>query len=275
MKIMETIKIWTIIKKYLNIYKIIFYSTLSSLVAYRANFVIQSLYGPAYVSVMYWLLAIAFNKTDFLGGWNESEGILLFIFFQWLFTICVVLFVKGSRHFLWSGFRNGDLDLILTKPVNPQFLVMFSKPELEQAMLLLSLTILLVWKVLPFLAVISAIQFLGFTLMTLLGILIVYFSLTLYTVAGFYLTRAGQIVEVYNKIFDFAQYPLNIFPLSFQLIAISILPLAFASYFPTLFLLGKGEFKYLILAIFMTTFFALFNKFAWQFSMKKYSSASS
>lgn len=272
---MKISNLWKTIKKYLTIYKIIFYSTLSSLLAYRTNFAIQSLYGPAYVLVMYWLIAIAFSRTETLGGWNVNEGILLFIYFQWLFVICIILFMKGARIFLWTGLRNGELDLILTKPVKPQFLVLFSKPEIEQLALGLTLTILLIWKSMPFIIQISIFQLLGFVIMTVLGIAMVYFSIALYTVAGFYLTRAGQIIEVYNKIFDFAQYPLNIFPFSFQLVAVSILPLAFASYFPTLFLLGKGEFNYIILAIIITIIFALLSKFAWQFSMKKYSSASS
>lgn len=266
---------WSIIKKYLSIYKVVFTSTLSSLLAYRINFVIQSLYGPAYILVMYWLLAIAFNKTGFLGGFSESEGVLLFLFFQWLFVVCIVLFMKGSRHFLWTGFRNGELDLVLTKPANTQFLVMFSKPELEQSMLMLTLSVLLIWKAIPFLAMLSIFQIAGFLMMTVLGGLILYFSVTLYTATGFYLIRAGQVIEVYNKISDFAQYPLGIFPLSFKLIAVFIIPMAFYSYYPILFLLGRGKPSYILLSAFIALLFSITSKYAWKLSLKKYSSASS
>jgi ABC-2 type transport system permease protein len=142
-------------------------------------------------------------------------------------------------------------------------------------MLIIFLSGMLIWQMLPFVMAISILQFLGFLIMTVLGGLIVYFSITLYTAAGFYLTRAGQIIEVYAKISDFAQYPLGIFPLSFQLIAVFIIPLAFFSYLPTLFLLGRGKLSYVLLAITVMTTFALINKVVWKESMKKYSSASS
>lgn len=262
-------------KKYLSIYRKLFFATASTFMAYRLNFVIQSLYGPAYVLVMYGLLAIAYSKTETLGGWTKAEGELLFLVFQWLFVLCIVIFMKGARHFLWNGFRRGELDMHLTKPANPQFFVLFSKPELEQGMLTLALSGLLAWHAWPFVLANSWLENSGFVVMILLGALVTYFSIAIYTAAGFYLTRAGQIVELYNKISDFAQYPLIIFPVAFQLLAVSIVPLAFFSYYPTLFLLGKGELSHLGYALTAAVILGVLNSIIWSNSLKRYSSASS
>ena len=261
--------------KYLKIYSKLFVSTASTFMAYRLNFVIQSLYGPAYVLVMYALLAIAYSKTPTLGGWSKPEGQLLFLVFQWLFVICMMMFMKGSRHFLWNGFRQGELDIYLTKPAKPQFFVLFSKPELEQGLLTLALTVLLVWHATPYVLANTWLGNLGFVVMLLFGWLTTYFSVAIYTAAGFYMTRAGQIIELYNKISDFAQYPMVIFPVAFQLLADSIVPMAFFSYYPTLFLLGQGKVWHLGLALTATTILAVFNSIIWSISLKRYSSASS
>lgn len=263
------------IKHYLSIYKRILSSTASQIIQYRLNFLILSLYGPTYVLVMYFLLAIAYSKTDTLGGFTSNEGLLLFLVFQWLFLVAVILFMKGARVFLWDSLRCGDLDMVLTKPVNAQLMVMFSHPEFEHMLLLIFLTIVLGWFSLPFLALVGILDIVGFVLMSLMGLIITYFSVAICIATGFYMTRAGQVLELYNKISDFAQYPLIIFPPAFQLLGATLVPIAFFSYFPTMFLLGRGQLWYILISIFVIVVLAALNSIIWNRSLKKYSSASS
>ena len=111
--------------------------------------------------------------------------------------------------------------------------------------------------------------------MFLLGLILCYLSVTTYATLGFYLTRAQQIMEVYDKTTDYGLYPTPLFPPTFQFLVFVLIPVAFFGYVPTLFLLGRGSPVYVPAALALAFVFFVINQWAWKVSLKHYSSASS
>ena len=258
-----------------RVYAQILSFTFKSQLEYRLNFLVQLFYGPAYVLVLYVILSLAFSQSNSLAGWNQEEGKLLFSVFHLLYTSAIFLFIKSVRHFLWMGLRKGELDFILTKPVNTQFLVTFGKPEIQQILLLASVGVLFVYQLFALQVSVFSVNFFGFMMMFLLGLIICYLSVTMYATIGFYVVRAQQIMELYDKTADFSQYPMPIFPISFQFIAFAIIPIAFFGYVPTLFLLGKGSLLWIAAALALSVVLFIFNQLSWRTGIRHYSSASS
>ncbi len=261
--------------KYFNLYRKFFVYHLNAIMAYKVNFIVQSLYAPAYVLVMFFLVKIAYTITPVVAGWSEAEGYLLFLVFHFIFTCCFVLFLKGVREFVYFDIRQGKLDFYLTKPVDSQFMSFYSKPEVEQFLLMISLALLLFYQIFVLRELITFTGLLLFLVTSGLGIVICYGIVSLYSSLAFYLTRASQIFEIFMKISDFGQYPQPLFPFSFQLVAISLIPVAFFSYIPTLFLLGKGSWWLLLLSAVAAVGSVTLSKIVWQHSLKQYASASS
>jgi len=263
------------IKKYLNLYLKMFSFTLKSELSYRLNYFLKIFYGPAYLGVMLLLVEIAFAKAPLLGGLTKDEGILLYGVFSLLYAIALLFFVQGFRHFLWSDLRLGVLDFLLTKPVNVQFLVAFSRPNFEQLPLVVGELLLFLRQLWLVQASVTGAS-LGLFLFSLaLAMVLLFLMLSTYATLGFYVTKAAQVIEILDKATDFANYPTSIFPGSIQAIMFTLVPIAFCSYVPTLILLNRGQPLLLIGGIILTGIFYFLNRWAWQAGLKRYSSASS
>ncbi len=262
-------------KKYLNLYLQILTFNLKSEMSYRLNYFLKIFYGPAYLGVMLLLVNIAYTKAPNLGGLNKDEAILLYSIFAFIYALAILFFIRGWRYFLWQGLRTGVLDLLLTKPANIQFLVGFSWPSFEQLPLVIGELILFIRQAVIVKSQITIWSLVIFGLMLILGLIIIYLVMSTYATLGFYVTRAAQIIEILDKTTDFANYPTTIFPLPIQMIMFTIVPIAFCSYVPTLFLLNRGNAVLLISELALILGFYYLNRWAWQRGLKQYASASS
>lgn len=261
-------------KKYLKIYlQLLLFSTKSKL-SFRFNLVFKLLYGPAYVGVLLTILLITYSKTSTLAGWNKNDALLLFAVFNMIYATCLIAFIDSMRYLLWDGIRLGEVDGWLMKPGNIQFFLTFSRPNLDLISLWIFVVVFFVYKMITLHSV-SVLNIIGFWILFVLAHVIVYLVLSIYSTLGFYVTRAQQVLEVFDKAADFAQYPLTIFPQSLQLLLSTFIPLAFFSYIPTLFLKNEGSILLVISSITLTVTLFAINHFAWKNALRHYSSASS
>lgn len=262
-------------KRYLTIYANLLLFTLKSMLEYRLNFVLQLFYAPAYTFVLYLILITVYSKTTTLAGWTNQEGMLLFSVFHLLYMTFYFFFMKGLRYLLWTAIRVGELDFVLTKPINAQFYVSVAKPYIELLPLLVILFAYFVFQVVQLPVPVTLINFSLFTILFMIGIAIAYLSLSSYATIGFYASKAAQVIELFDKASDYSQYPNPIFPTSVRILTFSLVPIAFFSYVPTLFLLGKGSSLLFLLTISTVVILIFINKWLWRRGLEHYSSASS
>lgn len=260
---------------YLSLYGYFFATHLKAALAYRVNFFVQMWYGPAYVLIMYLLIQTAYGKAPSLGGLNQNEGVLLFLTFQLFYTSCAIIFINAIHDFMWGKVRNGELDMVLTKPISAQFLAFFTAPEIY--LLPLWLTIAILWlRQISFLSgSISLASFMLFLGMSVACGFLLYFTLTCYATLAFFFQKAGQFLEFFDKVSDSAQYPVTIFPASFQILVVTVIPTAFMGYVQVLTLLGRIDTRWLYILCTMLVISFSVQKIAWRYGLKKYASASS
>lgn len=244
---------------------------------YRTNFALQLFYGPTYVLVLFTILSTAYSHTETLAGWTKPEALILFCVFHLLYTVGAMFFMDGIRNLLWRDVRTGAIDFLLTKPLNFQFLVSFREPSLNQILLLIGILLLFSYQILlyPYIISTNIFDLLAFVLSCILGILIFYFALSTYATGAFFFSKAQQIIELFDKLSDFSQYPLPLFPGSLQMLLVTIVPVAFFSYVPSLFILGKGSLLWLAASVIFLIILININQLAWKYALRHYSSASS
>jgi len=263
------------LKHYLRIYSQIFLFHLKSKIEYRFNFLLQLFYGPAYVFVMFLVLQLVYFQTPTLAGWTKAEGMMLFATLQLVYSTCIMIFIGGFRHFLWEGIRTGELDTYLTKPISPHFMVAFSRPNIDQIALVGALVWLFFYQLRQILPLITLSSGIFFSLSISLSFLIIYLTLSTYATLGFYVTKAAQIIELFDKSSDFAQYPTTIFPPAIQVVTLTVIPIALFGSFPVAILLNKLPPSLLLFELVFVGLLIILQKKAWQTAMKKYTSASS
>lgn len=263
-------------KKYLRLYGHILAFAVKHFFEYRLNSITRSFFFPAWQLGMYGMIKLAYHQTPMLGTWNEQEGILLYLICQLFFAFVYFTFFEGgARYFMDKCVRYGEFDFLLTKPVHPQFLAMFSRPELSPLLSFVTLSAILV----HYLAVtplgITAANVGAFFVVLIASYSIVFFTMGAYATLSFYTSQARQVVEIMDKAFEYVYYPFDLMGQPVRLVLLTILPVFYFGNVATIFLLGKANTFLLAMTVAMAVASFFLNRWAWQRGLKQYSSASS
>jgi ABC-2 type transport system permease protein len=169
--------------------------------------------------------------------------------------------------------NKGELDLLLTKPVNSQFMV--STRQIGLGSLPSSVAgIYLLWYGFQ----VNQVP-LRMAIIIPLAILIagiISYSLWLMTVTlSFWTNRLYNVPELFAHAVDIARYPVAIFRQPARFILTFILPFAILGFLPAEVILGRISLVWLLWPLGLTALFLFLSSKFWQFSLKRYSSASS
>jgi ABC-2 type transport system permease protein len=98
----------------------------------------------------------------------------------------------------------------------------------------------------------------------------------LFSTTAFWTGTSRSAVWLFFRVSNFRKYPFEIFALSIQVVLVTLIPIAFASYFPASFLLGKEGFETwkLVTPLVGPLFYFLAYEF-WKYGLSKYSSTGS
>jgi len=168
-----------------------------------------------------------FHEVLVIWGMAECCSGLLFVFFQGLWSL--------NQHYLLGG----QMDRVLTRPMHPLLQVLLDNINPgDLAVMTMGIGMVAFgahqadgliwwhWLLLPL--------FLGSGTLILAGVLLGVSS------AGFRVHHRGTAVGLVYQASVFNRYPLTLFPRSIQW-ALTIVPFAFASYYPAAFLLGRAD----------------------------------
>jgi ABC-2 type transport system permease protein len=262
-------------KKHLRIYYHILKFNIQLLLEYRLNALVQALFAFVFFIGLVLILEVVFSKTKSLGGWNKSEMLLLLGITTTIWGVVETLFFDGLRRLMMSGISTGEMDTILTKPVNPQFLATFSHFNVGQAFHpfgMLFFTLYWCWQLSSAFTLLSVLSFL---ILVPVCLAILYLVFSTYATFSFFMTRSSQIIRSMQTLTDHSQYPTSIYPKSIQFGLTVIAPVTFVGYIPTLFLLNKGNLGLFVFTCLFACLVFVINQFAWKYSLRHYSSASS
>ncbi len=115
-----------VLKKYL----ILFYSLLkTSFIAdleYRVNFSLRIFTDIIWYIMQLISFEVLFNYTNLIGDWNRAQMRVFLAILFFVDSFYMVFYQENLDRFS-DKVRKGELDLLLTKPIEPQFLVSFQK----------------------------------------------------------------------------------------------------------------------------------------------------
>lgn len=239
---------------------------------YKTNFLIKivatglgDVVGPLVTFFIY-------ANTSGIPGWSLYE----FILFQGVATFVIGL---GKTFFLLIPYEvteyvlNGEFDKILVKPYNA-LLYMTSMSFMTESIPEIIVGLGLIgygWYKLQ--VSVTAVLFLLFFSIILLGCLVQYASMIFIAALAFLVIRSEVLIDFFFRLIEFARYPLNMYTATLQTVFVFIFPIAVIGHFPTEALLrGLAVSRYITIVIPVLVFFSL-SLLAWNFGIKKYSSA--
>lgn len=260
------------ILRYLSLYKRVFIQAVMQNLTYPQNFLVWVLVDIAWAVVHIGFFRILLFNIPEISGWNFDQlaiplGIL------YLLNTLIWGFFYGNMNAIPEYINKGELDLFLTKPVNSQFMVSTRQIGLG-TMPSAAAGAYLLWY--GFQASAVSWKMAAVVPLALATAGLISYSLWLMTVTlSFWTNRLYNVSELFAHAVEIARYPVSIFRQPFRFIFTFIIPFAILGFLPAEIILGRINPVWLLWPLGLTVLFLFLSSKFWQFSLKRYSSASS
>lgn len=241
--------------------------------SYRTSFLIVVIAKYLRVAIYFILFESILVTTDVLGGFSRDYVLIHFFTDFVLFLFVSTTFERNLVFGLSKLVQRGDLDGLLTKPLNPLFHIAFYKGDFYDFITLGPLFVALaylVFRVEPTLE--QGLLFLGgvmVALLFILGVSTIFSSFTFRTIEN---RGAGRVL---HAIFRSAQFPSTAFGPWWGTLFLFVIPTGFVATLPTGLLSGLFHIGHLAYGVIFTISLCVIGIWRWNRSLRRYSSASS
>ena len=259
---------------YLSIYLKILSQDLKSKLSYRTDFWV-SILGMLVTNIAGFLsIMILFQNIETIGEWNYHQ--LLFLYgFSLIATTPVQCFFDNNWN-LGGYVLSGEFIKYCLRPINIFFYYISEVFDIKGIGQLIFgiITICYSWKALMLPISITSIILLVFELLSASLFMIAMMNIAAAT--SFWIINSGDIMILTFRFREYARYPINIFSPICKIIFTYIIPIAFISYYPSLFFIKEESVSFIswMTPIFGLLFFGLSIKL-WLKGAKSYSGTGS
>lgn len=217
---------------------------------------------------------LVFGRTESVNGWQVGE-VLAVTGAALLLSGLLAAFVSPNQASMTDYIREGDLDLLLIRPVPTQLLAAsrwLQPAELWGAASGIGLIIVGCRQAGLQPGPLTIMMALGWFLAGVAATTMVWLNLGY---LAFWITSAGQVGELLATMLSAGRYPLAFFPSAVRVVLLSVVPLGFAATVPVDTLRGNVDPRLLLVAVPLLLTLAVITRLHWLAGMRHYSSASS
>lgn len=231
-------------------------------------------FGFIWVLTTFVSINIIFDQAGTIAGWTREEAILLVLVYYVTSTLIKNYITPSLVEFI-DRVRLGDLDFLLIKPVDPQFLIVVQKMQIFTSLRAVFMLALLIFYIIKLHIILNAQLVIGTILLSVVGLIGMYAFFFMIATLGIWLENIWNLEDLLSDSLDISKQPMQIYPRAIRVVLIYALPLIGISAIPTAFMLHKLDtFTAITFGVAMIALFVLSRLF-FQFSLNRYSSASS
>jgi len=184
--------------------------TLARELSLRGNFLVKVIVEVIWLGIILAFYATVFAKTQTIAGWSENQYLFFVGGFFALGGLIETLFLENCNEFA-ELVRTGDLDFLLLKPVDEQFLISCRRVDwavsmnipMGMAVMLLAL-VRMHWEF-------DIVRVLVFIVTFGCGTAIAYSFMLMLTATSVWLVRNQSLMEMWWLFSSLARYPKEIF----------------------------------------------------------------
>lgn len=241
---------------------------------YRASFVATIAVGVIQLVLSLIPVLLLYGFTDTVNGWNRGEVIALSGMYQAAFALLAMTVQTNMNRMSWY-IRDGELDLILIRPVSSQFYVTLRWVDPAEVFnVLIGLGVVAIGLgragAAPSIAEVAQAALLvtcGLVLLTCVWSAFVYLA--------FWFTSVAPVPMVVRDVMDAGRYPLAFYPSAVRLVLGFVFPVGFATTFPVEALAGRASWALVAGGIALAALAVVALRAYWRHAVRLYSSASS
>lgn len=228
--------------------------------------------GLRFAMMLFFLLIVHQNVRTF-AGYTTDQVIVFFLTYQ-LVDLISQIFFRGVYMFS-NEVRTGEFDFTLIKPLNPLFKSLTGRPDIND-------TLFLIPTVVVTLVIISQLQLeisllsIGWYLLLLINSLVIATALhILVLVVAILTTEVDGIIWLYRDLIRLGQFPTTIYPEILRFALLFIIPVGAMITIPAEALMSISPLVRTLGAFAISGAILVVSLLLWNWSLKRYSSASS
>lgn len=241
---------------------------------FRANFIAKVLQNCAWVGFYILIILVIFANADDVAGWNRGETFIL--------AACVFLMSALAGAFFFALYelptqvRMGTLDFVITKPVDTQFWVSLRRFNFDRLGSLVASVIMLGYGVSTSgMGVPGVEQWVTFLLCMAASLALFYSFMMLLMTLAIYFVRVDNLWVMSETVLEMARFPIDIYTGAIQRLLTFVLPLALLAAIPARQIVVGADWKMTGLSLAYGAFALVATRWFWNFSLSRYTSASS
>jgi len=261
--------------KYLRIYRELLKFSATRDMTYRAGFLLKWLMEIVFAIIAFMGARVLFWNMDEIAGWNFNRMLILIgvneVFWR---LISGTVFIWNLRN-LPGKIVSGELDMILLKPLNSQFIVSLWYPYFASFPSVIAGLLLIFYGAGQEGINIGLAQLLPFAVIFISGLIIAYSLGMIFATFSFWLLNAPLPILAERLIFFTGKNPYDIYTGVWRIVFSLILPLAFMVSFPAKTLLGELVWWWVPMSVILAAVFLKISNLFWNFGLKRYTSTGS
>ena len=261
--------------KYFRIWLAFFRNTLSRDMEFKMNFILEFFIDFIYYGSLFFFFKVILQYQNSFGEFNQ-DAIIIFLILLYIIDSLYVFFLGGNVFEVNNKVRTGDLDFILTKPINSQFFISFRYVN-SYALISLSILSILLFKLIYTYhgnQILFSNYFFCF-LSVILGVVIFYSIEFIIACLAFWFRNFSYAGWLAGELIKYSRRPDSIYKNWFRKILLSILPMAMIVSIPARMLLFGLNSKLLLLQFLIAIIFFYGSILIWNKGLIRYESASS
>lgn len=263
------------IKKHIFIYFLFLKNSLMIQMEYRFSFIGNLSMETGYLFVKLSYVVVVYRSGVKINGLSPDEILLFVGTFVTLTAVYAGLFMINNFR-LRGKIKDGELDLLLTKPVSLQFMATLRQADLTIFGVDAIAGIIMVaiaWKRLGLPVTLFTVG--GYAGFMVISSLVSYSLFLLPQILSFWLMNTSAIAEISDSFWDFNNMPMDIYSNWVKQVGVFVLPIFVISNFPPMFVLNKMPPMYLGWSALLPLILLLAVRLLWQRGLRSYNSASS
>ncbi len=260
------------LRRYLGLLGLFARYSLMEQMEYRVNFAagIAVECGYMLIKLMYAFLILQAGVS--LNGLTSWEMLMC----VGTYILITGLFMSMYPNFCLLSFsvRDGSLDMLLTKPVNTQFLVTLRKLDFGMPIPNVLCGVALIvygWQGAGLAVTVTGIV--GFVLLCMTGLFLTYCLFLIPELLSFWFVSNSGVHQLSEAVRDFDNVPMNVYPKWLQRLGIFVLPVFVITNFPTLYVARKLSVPMTIWAFAAAALVFALQRLVWKKALRRYTSA--
>lgn len=264
---------WKTLAKYLRIYKAFIKVSFISDLQFRANFVFRLLTDILWYGAQIVTFEVLYLHTNRIGDWS-LEQTRVFLGVMFVTDAIYMVTLHDNLDQFSERVRKGDLDLLLAKPINSQFMLSLGRIATS---LIGNFIIATGWLIY---ALYSYSDFSWWRLPWLLimiptGMICFYAIRFMISATAVIFTKSDNLIYLWYQVYRLGLRPDSIYTPWMRIILMSLIPVIMISSVPARFIIEGADYRLLIWALTLSSGLLYTTHRFWRYALKSYSSASS